>query len=128
MNSPGDETPRPESTPPVEPPLPDVEGLEACLRWRSRRGFAPAGAAVLTDLLGWRWLVTRTWQEGLDWPLRRDDPSGPCRDPCGVLCPASCGAHHQRSLRESSGLPSATLLPCRARHQDPSFDCDSSSP
>src|SRR6516165_12460419 len=71
MNSPDDKTPRPESTPAVEPPLQDVESPEPCLRRRSRRGFATAGAAVLTGLLGWRWLVTRSEQEGRGWPLRR---------------------------------------------------------
>jgi DMSO/TMAO reductase YedYZ molybdopterin-dependent catalytic subunit len=37
----------------------------------SRRGFALGGAAVLSGLTGWRWLVTRTDEDGLPWPFRR---------------------------------------------------------
>ena len=37
----------------------------------SRRGFAYAGAAALAGLAGWRWLVTRSAEDGLPWPLRR---------------------------------------------------------
>ena len=37
----------------------------------SRRGFAYAGAAALTGLAGWRWLVTRSAEDELPWPFRR---------------------------------------------------------
>jgi DMSO/TMAO reductase YedYZ molybdopterin-dependent catalytic subunit len=37
----------------------------------SRRGFACAGAAALTGLTGWGWLVTRSEEDGLPWPFRR---------------------------------------------------------
>jgi DMSO/TMAO reductase YedYZ molybdopterin-dependent catalytic subunit len=37
----------------------------------SRRGFAWGGAAVLSGLAGWRWLVTRSDEDGLPWPFRR---------------------------------------------------------
>jgi DMSO/TMAO reductase YedYZ molybdopterin-dependent catalytic subunit len=71
MNPPDDRTPGPESTPAVEPPPPEEEGLEPRLRRLSRRGFAYAGAAALTGLAGWRWLVTRSEEDGLPWPFRR---------------------------------------------------------
>ena len=37
----------------------------------SRRGFAYASAAALAGLAGWRWLVTRSAEDELPWPLRR---------------------------------------------------------
>jgi DMSO/TMAO reductase YedYZ molybdopterin-dependent catalytic subunit len=37
----------------------------------SRRGFARAGVAALTGVAAWRWLVTRSEEDGLSWPLRR---------------------------------------------------------
>jgi DMSO/TMAO reductase YedYZ molybdopterin-dependent catalytic subunit len=37
----------------------------------TRRGFAVAGAAVVAGLAGWQWLVTRSEEDGLPWPLRR---------------------------------------------------------
>jgi DMSO/TMAO reductase YedYZ molybdopterin-dependent catalytic subunit len=37
----------------------------------TRRGFASAGAAVVAGVAGWRWLVTRSEEDGLPWPLRR---------------------------------------------------------
>ncbi|HEY2154509.1 MAG TPA: molybdopterin-dependent oxidoreductase, partial [Isosphaeraceae bacterium] len=58
-------------TPAVEPPQPEGESLEPRLRRISRRGFAVAGAAALTGLAGWQWLVTRGEEDGLPWPLRR---------------------------------------------------------
>jgi len=82
MNTPDDQTARPESTPAVAPPQteappavapprPESESLEPRLRRLSRRGFAYASAAALAGLAGWRWLVTRTAEDGLPWPLRR---------------------------------------------------------
>ncbi len=44
---------------------------EIQLRRLTRRGFAKGGVAVLTGLAGWRWLVTRSGEDGLPWPLRR---------------------------------------------------------
>jgi DMSO/TMAO reductase YedYZ molybdopterin-dependent catalytic subunit len=60
MNTPGNETARCEG-----------EDLKRQLRRISRRGFVWAGAAMLTGLAGWRWLVTRTDEDGLPWPFRR---------------------------------------------------------
>ncbi len=93
MNTPDDQTARPESTPAVAPPQseappaveplqteappavapprPESESLEPRLRRLSRRGFAYASAAALAGLAGWRWLVTRSEEDGLPWPLRR---------------------------------------------------------
>jgi DMSO/TMAO reductase YedYZ molybdopterin-dependent catalytic subunit len=82
MDTPDDRTPHPESTPAVDTPLLDVppavepphpagEGLEPRLRRLSRRGFALGGAEALTGLAGWRWLVTRSEEDGLPWPFRR---------------------------------------------------------
>ncbi len=45
--------------------------LRVQLRRLSRRGFAWGGVAALAGLAGWRWLVTRSQEEGLPWPLRR---------------------------------------------------------
>ena len=36
-----------------------------------RAGFRLGGAAALAGLAGWRWLVTRSEEDGLPWPLRR---------------------------------------------------------
>jgi DMSO/TMAO reductase YedYZ molybdopterin-dependent catalytic subunit len=58
--APIDETPRFEAGP-----------LEPRLRRLSRRGFAVGGAAALAGLAGWQWLVTRSEEDGLTWPLRR---------------------------------------------------------
>jgi DMSO/TMAO reductase YedYZ molybdopterin-dependent catalytic subunit len=71
MSTPRDETSRPESTPIDEPPRPEGERLEPRLRRLSRRGFALGGVAALTGLAGWRWLVTRSEEDGLPWPFRR---------------------------------------------------------
>lgn len=93
MNPPDDQTARPESTPAVAPPQPEAppavaplqpeappavapprpesESLEPRLRRLSRRGFAYASAAALAGLAGWRWLVTRSAEDELPWPLRR---------------------------------------------------------
>ena len=71
MSAPGDETPRPKRTPVNEPPRPEGERLEPRLRQLSRRGFTWAGVAALTGLAGWRWLVTRSEEDGLCWPFRR---------------------------------------------------------
>jgi DMSO/TMAO reductase YedYZ molybdopterin-dependent catalytic subunit len=37
----------------------------------SRRGFTWGAAAALSGLAGWRWLTTRSQEDGLPWPLRR---------------------------------------------------------
>ncbi len=37
----------------------------------TRRGFAWGGVAAMAGLAGWRWLVTRSEEGGLPWPLRR---------------------------------------------------------
>jgi DMSO/TMAO reductase YedYZ molybdopterin-dependent catalytic subunit len=71
MNPPDDRTPRLERRPPDDPRRPEGEGLEPRLRRLTRRGFALGGAATLTGLAGWRWLVTRSEQDGLPWPFRR---------------------------------------------------------
>jgi DMSO/TMAO reductase YedYZ molybdopterin-dependent catalytic subunit len=44
---------------------------ERRLRRMTRRGFAIGGAAALAGLGGWRWLVTRSEEDGLPWPFRR---------------------------------------------------------
>jgi DMSO/TMAO reductase YedYZ molybdopterin-dependent catalytic subunit len=71
MSTPGDETPRRESTPAANTPRQEGEGLEHRLRRMSRRGFAWGSAAALSGLAGWRWLVTRSEEDGLPWPFRR---------------------------------------------------------
>jgi DMSO/TMAO reductase YedYZ molybdopterin-dependent catalytic subunit len=82
MNTPDNQTPRPESAPAVDPPPLDAspaveprltlgESLEPQLRRLSRRGFAWAAAAALTGSAGWAWLVSRTDEDGLPWPFRR---------------------------------------------------------
>ena len=47
------------------------DDLERRLRRLSRRGFALGGVAALAGVGGWRWLVTRSEEGGLPWPLRR---------------------------------------------------------
>jgi DMSO/TMAO reductase YedYZ molybdopterin-dependent catalytic subunit len=37
----------------------------------TRRGFAWGGVSAVAGLAGWRWLVTRSEEAGLPWPLRR---------------------------------------------------------
>ncbi len=37
----------------------------------SRRGFVTAGGVVLAGWAAWRWLVSRSQDEGISWPLRR---------------------------------------------------------
>jgi DMSO/TMAO reductase YedYZ molybdopterin-dependent catalytic subunit len=59
------------NTPAVEPPPAEGEGLEPRLRRLSRRGFARGGAAALAGLVGWKWPVTRSEEDGLPWPFRR---------------------------------------------------------
>ncbi|MBV8264737.1 MAG: molybdopterin-dependent oxidoreductase [Planctomycetaceae bacterium] len=41
------------------------------LRRISRRGFAVGGAVALAGFGGWRWLVSRSEDSGIIWPLRR---------------------------------------------------------
>jgi DMSO/TMAO reductase YedYZ molybdopterin-dependent catalytic subunit len=71
LNTPGNEASRPERAPIDERPRPEVERLESQLHRLSRRGFALAGGAALAGLAGWRWLATRSEEDGLPWPLRR---------------------------------------------------------
>jgi DMSO/TMAO reductase YedYZ molybdopterin-dependent catalytic subunit len=66
-----DESLRPELAPIQETPATERESLEPHLRQLSRRAFAVDGAAALAGLAGWRWLVTRSKEDGLPWPLRR---------------------------------------------------------
>ncbi len=47
------------------------DDLEARLRSTTRRGFAISGATILAGFGTWRWLVTRSLDDGLIWPLRR---------------------------------------------------------
>jgi DMSO/TMAO reductase YedYZ molybdopterin-dependent catalytic subunit len=55
-NSPGDDE------------TPDLAGQ---IRKRTRRGFAVGGAAALAGLGLWKWVVTRSVNGQLPWPLRR---------------------------------------------------------
>jgi DMSO/TMAO reductase YedYZ molybdopterin-dependent catalytic subunit len=71
MNTPGEELPGPDHKPAVEPPLRKGESVERGVRRLSRRGFAAAGAVGLAGFGGWRWLVTRSDEDGLPWPFRR---------------------------------------------------------
>ncbi len=41
------------------------------VRSMSRRGFATAGLSLLAGYGAWRWLVGRSEEDGLAWPLRR---------------------------------------------------------
>src|SRR5262249_54651187 len=52
-------------------PQAPVDDLERRLRRMTRRGFAWGGVAAVAGLTGWRWLVTRSEEGGLPWPLRR---------------------------------------------------------
>jgi DMSO/TMAO reductase YedYZ molybdopterin-dependent catalytic subunit len=52
-------------------PLSEDEDLERRLRRLTRRGFALGGVAALAGFGSWRWLVTRSQEDGLLWPLRR---------------------------------------------------------
>ena len=63
----------------MEPPLngkpssvdKDGDGaVRAQLRRLSRRGFAWGSVAALGGFAGWRWLVTRSQDDGLPWPFR----------------------------------------------------------
>ncbi len=65
-----------ESLPPERAPIDESlrqerEPPEPRLRRFSRRGFAVGGVAVLAGFAGWKWLVTRSEEDGLPWPLRR---------------------------------------------------------
>jgi DMSO/TMAO reductase YedYZ molybdopterin-dependent catalytic subunit len=51
--------------------LKGITEFERQLRRLSRRGFFAGGAAVLAGFAGWRWLVSRSEEDGLPWPLRR---------------------------------------------------------
>jgi DMSO/TMAO reductase YedYZ molybdopterin-dependent catalytic subunit len=48
-----------------------VAVLQPRLRRMTRRGFAWGGVAAVAGLAGWRWVVTRSEEGGLPWPLRR---------------------------------------------------------
>src|SRR5262245_7613104 len=62
--------PRGDEKPPYEAESLDAD-LEHRLRRLSRRGFAAAGMTALAGFAAWRWLVTRSEEDGLPWPLRR---------------------------------------------------------
>src|SRR5271155_5370439 len=68
MPAPGDGNRPIESTAGLKRPDDD---LERRLRRLSRRGFMFGGVAALAGVGGWRWLVTRSDEGGLPWPLRR---------------------------------------------------------
>ena len=70
MQPPLNETPSPDPEPRVGAPVPP-DDLERRVRRMTRRGFAWGGAAALSGWAGWRWLVTRSDEDGLPWPLRR---------------------------------------------------------
>ncbi len=56
---------------PTKAPLDVAPDPQRTLRRLTRRGFALAGVAALGGLAGWRWLITRSDEDGLPWPLRR---------------------------------------------------------
>jgi DMSO/TMAO reductase YedYZ molybdopterin-dependent catalytic subunit len=66
-----DEPSPPEGAPVNESLRHEPESLEPRLRRLSRRGLAVGGVAVLAGFAGWKWLVTRSEEDGLPWPLRR---------------------------------------------------------
>ncbi len=70
-----DETPKPQDGIRSKDSTADLkrldEDLERRLRRLSRRGFALGGVAALAGVGGWQWLVTRSDEGGLPWPLRR---------------------------------------------------------
>jgi len=51
-------------------PVPD-DDLGPRLRRMTRRGFAIGGAAIVAGVGARRWLLTRSEEDGLIWPLRR---------------------------------------------------------
>ena len=54
-----------------EPELPPVDDdLRRQLRSMTRRGFAWGGLAALSGLGAWRWIVSRSPDQGIPWPLR----------------------------------------------------------
>jgi hypothetical protein len=71
MNTPDEQTPSREITPAVDATPLASEGLKPRLSQLSRRGFTVGGAAALSGLAGWQWLVTRSDEDGLPWPFRR---------------------------------------------------------
>lgn len=66
-----DESLEPMRAPIVETQRPQGEHLQPRLGRLSRRGFAVGGVAALAGFAGWKWLVTRSEEDGLPWPLRR---------------------------------------------------------
>jgi DMSO/TMAO reductase YedYZ molybdopterin-dependent catalytic subunit len=66
-----DESSPPQATPIDEALRHEREPPDPRLRRLSRRGFAVGGVAVLAGFAGWKWLVTRSEEDGLPWPLRR---------------------------------------------------------
>jgi DMSO/TMAO reductase YedYZ molybdopterin-dependent catalytic subunit len=66
-----DEMALPGRAPLDETPRFEADPLAPRLRRLSRRGFALGGAAALAGLAGWQWLMTRSEEDGLSWPLRR---------------------------------------------------------
>jgi len=82
MNSPGDPAPPSgneaaaeallsERAPLMGASPAEVESPEVRIRRLSRRGFAIGGAAALAGFAGWRWLITRSQEGDLPWPIRR---------------------------------------------------------
>ncbi len=75
--APSDTIPSALLTAEIRPPPPTEklpvgdDDQEIRLRRLTRRGFGKGGVAVLAGLAGWRWLVTRSTEDGLPWPLRR---------------------------------------------------------
>ncbi len=45
--------------------------LRRRLRRLTRRGFATGGVAALAGFAGWRWLNSRSPEDGIPWPFRR---------------------------------------------------------
>jgi len=64
-------TPQPSSDLPIPIDRMVTDDLDARLRRMTRRGFATAGLSLLAGYGAWRWLVSRTEEDGLIWPLRR---------------------------------------------------------
>ena len=60
-----------EAPAPMAGPAGTVDDTGPRLRRMTRRGFAWGGAAALAGLTGWRWVATRSEEDGLPWPLRR---------------------------------------------------------
>lgn len=71
MSTPGEKLPDPAKRAAAQSSLRKGETVERGLRRLSRRGFAVAAAAGLAGFAGWKWLLTRSLEDGLPWPFRR---------------------------------------------------------